>query len=290
MAVRKTINLSSMETFNLRSIKSLVLPQSNSAKGDNGQVTIVAGSALFHGAPLLALTTASRFVDMVYFSSPEKSVGEVAGRLKSKLFSFIWTPWSDLEHYIKKSDVILIGPGLMRFRSEGATEEERLSCDEACRETTRITKKLLTSFPDKKWVIDGGSLQTMETSWIPKGSILTPNKREYKRLFGDMDVASAAKKFDCTIVYKMPETIVCSPDKCIKVGGGNAGLTKGGTGDVQAGLTAALFAKNDAFLAAASASSIVKNAADELYKKVGIAYNADDLSREIPLFFPQFLR
>lgn len=279
-----------MEIFNSKLLKNLVLPEDHSSKGENGQITIIAGSALFHGAPLLALTTASRFADMVYFASPEKSVGEVADRIKSKLFSFIWTPWNDLEYYIKKSDAILIGPGFMRFRSEGATEEERLSCDEACRETTRITKKLLTSFPDKKWVIDGGSLQVMETSWIPKGSILTPNVREYKRLFGNMDPQLAASKFGCTIVYKLPETIVCSPEKCIKVVGGNAGLTKGGTGDVQAGLTAALFAKNDAFLSAASASFIVKMASDKLSEKVGTAYNADDLAGEIPLFFPQLLR
>lgn len=279
-----------MDVFDDSLLKKLTLPQKKSSKGDNGQITIIAGSSLFHGAPLLSLTTASRFVDMVYFASPEKSVGEVAEQIKSKLFSFIWIPWKELDYYIKKSDAVLIGPGLMRFRSEGATEEERLSCDEACRETTEITKRLLTSFPDKKWVIDGGSLQVMETGWIPKGSILTPNKREFKKLFGDADVSEVAKQFDCTIVYKLPETIVCSPEKCALIKGGNAGLTKGGTGDVQAGLTTAFFAKNDAFLAAAAASFIVKGTSDELYKKVGTAYNADDLATEIPLYFPQFLR
>lgn len=279
-----------MNVFDGSQIKTLSFPQKNSKKGENGQITIIAGSSLFHGAPLLALTTASRFADMVYFASPEKSVGEVAERIKSKLFSFIWIPWNELEHYIRKSDAVLIGPGLMRFRSEGATEEERLSCDEACKETTEITKRLLTMFPDKKWVIDGGSLQTMETSWIPKGSILTPNQREYKNLFGEMDVSKAAKKFNCTIVYKLPKTIVCSPKECVLIDGGNAGLTKGGTGDVQAGLTVALYAKNDAFLAAVAASFIIKQASDKLYNKVGVAYNADDLAKEIPLYFPQFLR
>lgn len=279
-----------MDIFDDDLLKKLALPRHDSSKGENGQITIIGGSALFHGAPLLAMTTASRLTDMVYFASPEKSVGAVAEHIKSKLFSFIWIPWNELSYYINKSDAVLIGPGFMRFRSEMVTEEERLSCDEACRETTEITKKLLRSFPDKKWVIDGGSLQVMEPSWIPKGSILTPNKREYKKLFGDMDISEAARKFDCIIVYKLPETIVCSPEKCVKINGGNAGLTKGGTGDVQAGLTTSLFAKNDAFLAAAAASFIVKAASDELYKKVGIAYNADDLATEIPLYFPQFLR
>ena len=122
----------------------------------------------------------------------------------------------------------------------------------------------------------------METSLIPKGSVLTPNQKEYKMLFGDMDVKDAAKKFDYTIALKGPTTIVCSPDKYMEVTGGNPGLTKGGTGDVQAGLTAALFAKNDAFLAAAAASYVVKKSADELYKKVGTYYNSDDLANKIP--------
>ncbi len=279
-----------MKVFAKGDLGGLILPKKNSSKGENGQITIIAGSSLFHGAPLLALGTASRFVDMVYFASPEKSVGEVADRLKSKLFSFIWTPWNELEHYLKKSDAILIGPGLMRFRSEGVTDEERLACDEACQQTSEITKTLLASFPDKKWVIDGGSLQVMEPSWIPRGAILTPNKKEYKKLFGNMGVSDAAQKYRCTIVYKLPETVVCSPQRCIKVVGGNAGLTKGGTGDVQAGLTTALFAKNDAFLAASAGSFIIKAVADELYKNVGTAYNADDLASQIPLYFPQFLR
>ncbi|EKD95859.1 MAG: hypothetical protein ACD_24C00299G0001, partial [uncultured bacterium] len=41
-------------------------------------------------------------------------------------------------------------------------------------------------------------------------------------------------------------------------------------------------AKNDPFLSACAASYIVKAAADELYKKVGVNYNADDLADAIP--------
>lgn len=279
-----------MTNFDPKTLKDLVLPEGNSSKGQNGQVTIIGGSNLFHGAPLFALTTASRLVDMVYFGSPEKSVGEVASHLKSKLFSFIWVPWGEIKYYIEKSDAILIGPGFMRFRSEKVTEEERLFCDEACRESGKITETFLKAFPDKKWVIDGGSLQTLDPNWIPKGAVLTPNQKEYKKLFGDMTPMDAAKKYNCTIVYKKPETVVCSPDKCVIVDGGNAGLTKGGTGDVQAGLTVGLLAKNGPFIAGAAASFIIKRAADKLFEKVGTVYNADDLAASIPLYLPQLLR
>ena len=77
---------------------------------------------------------------------------------------------------MRKSEAVLIGPGFMRFRSEGATDEEKIACDEECRKS-RGDNKFLEKFPDKKWVIDGGSLQTIDEADIPKNSILTPNKK-----------------------------------------------------------------------------------------------------------------
>lgn len=266
-----------MQTFDSKMLKDLVTPKGDSSKGENGQVTIIGGSKLFHGAPLLALTTASRFNDMAFFTSPEAGVGEIAEKMKSKLLSFIWIPWDERENYIKKSDAILIGSGMMRYKKEWN--------DGGGDETREITRDLLLKFPDKKWVIDAGSLQMIEPAWIPAGAILTPNQKEYQRLFGDISPSVAAKKFNCVIVDKLPITTVCSPDRCIKIEGGNAGLTKGGTGDVQAGLTVGLLAKNDPFLAGAAASYIVKLSADRLFEKVGTAYNADDLANMIPIVF-----
>lgn len=275
-----------MNRFDPAELKKLYRPAENSAGEDNGQITIVGGSHLFHGAPLLALKVASRIVDMVFFASPEPSVGKVAEQMRSKLLSFIWVPWEEVEKYIGKSDAVLIGPGFLRFRNEKVPHGERHHvCDEACQATRRITQELLARFPDKKWVIDAGSLQTMDPNWIPKDAILTPNKKEFKILFGNIEPQEAANKYHCIVVVKGPRTLVCSPNKCVEVINGNAGMTKGGTGDVQAGLTVALLAKNDAFLAACASSYLVKAAGDELFKKVGFSYNADDLADATPLVF-----
>ena len=70
--------------FKRDDLKKLYKPANDSSGEENGQVTIIGGSELFHGAPLFCLTTASRIVDMVFFTSPEKSVGEVANKIKSK--------------------------------------------------------------------------------------------------------------------------------------------------------------------------------------------------------------
>ncbi|KKR29781.1 NAD(P)H-hydrate dehydratase [Candidatus Woesebacteria bacterium RIFCSPHIGHO2_01_FULL_39_32] len=289
-----------MKVFNPAELKKLYKPHLDSSGEDNGQITIIGGSKLFHGAPLLSLKVASRIVDMVFFSSTEPSVGDLANRIKENLMSFIWVPWEDLESYIKKSDAVLIGPGFMRFGSEKTPEGERGHENHIEGKVTReITESLLDKFPDKKWVIDAGSLQTMDAEWIPEKAVLTPNRKEFELLFGkelELKVQSLdfknekltsnlqylTSKYKCTIVLKGPETIVCSPEECVLVKGGNPGMTKGGTGDTLAGLTVALLAKNDPFLAAVSASYLVKKAADELYERVGTNYNADDLADKIP--------
>lgn len=275
-----------MHRFSTSDLKKLYRPGKNSTGEDNDQITIVGGSELFHGAPLLALITASRIVDTVFFATPEKSVGYVAEQIKSKLFSFIWIPWKDREQYIEKSDAILIGPGFMRFGSE---KNKNIECDEACERTKKITRNLLKKFPEKKWVIDAGSLQVIDPEILPKGCIVTPNKKEYKYLFGNMEISDAAKKYNCVIVNKAVKTLICDGNECVEISGGNPGMTKGGTGDILAGLTVALLAKNDPLLAASAASFIAKKAADELYKKRSIAYSADDLASQIPLTFGRLL-
>ena len=272
-----------MKRFTASELRRLYRPDENSSGEDNGQVAIIGGSSLFHGAPLLSLKVASRVVDMVFFSSPEPSVGKVAEGVKSELLSFIWVPGEEVEEYIEKSDAALIGPGFLRFRSEKVPHGERLHvCDEACQKTRKITYELLDKFPQKKWAIDAGSLQVMEADWIPKGSILTPNSKEFNYLFGEMEVKEAAKKYNCVIILKGAIAIVSDGVRYEEIKNGNAGLTKGGTGDVMAGLAVALLAKNEPFLAASAASYITKAAGDELYQKVGTNYSADDLAERIP--------
>jgi len=272
-----------METFDPRDLKKLFRPKEKSGGEDNGQVTIIGGSKLFHGAPIFALKTASRIVDMVFFASPEPSIGEVAAHIKSALMSFIWVPWEEVDAYIAKSDAILIGPGFMRFRSEKVPQKQRFDgYDASAKQSREVTGRLLKKFPGKKWVIDAGSLQVMDPSWIPPNSIITPNKKEYEILFDSLPINQASKKFNCTIVLKGPETLVCSPEKCVKVVNGNPGMTKGGTGDVLSGLTVALYAKNETFVAATAASYIEKFTADELFKEKGTFFNADDLADKVP--------
>jgi NAD(P)H-hydrate repair Nnr-like enzyme with NAD(P)H-hydrate dehydratase domain len=53
--------------FGNSDLDKLYKPANSSVKNENGLVTIIAGSRLFHGPPLVALKVASRVVDMVFF-------------------------------------------------------------------------------------------------------------------------------------------------------------------------------------------------------------------------------
>ncbi|MBI5051204.1 hypothetical protein HZC08_00430 [Candidatus Micrarchaeota archaeon] len=65
----------------------------------------------------------------------------------------------------------------------------------------------------------------------------------------------------------------------------NQGMTKGGTGDVLAGLAAALFCKNSPFISAKAAAIICGSAGNSLKKKFGFNFSASDLANELAKVF-----
>jgi len=279
-----------MKQFNPDLLKKLYIPPPTSHKGQNGKLMIIGGSRLFHAASLWSLKVASRIVDMVFYSSvPENN--EIVKRAKEEFRDGIVVPRHQLDFYITEADCVLIGPGLPRKEGQEVGDDD----------TKELTEKLLKKYAHKKWVIDGGSLQTMDPSFIPKNAILTPHPREFEKLFNfkfqisnfksnsndqifkiQKKVGEMAEKYNCIILLKSPKDIVCSPNECMEIAGGNAGMTKGGTGDVLAGLVAALYCKNDAFLSASAGSYINKKAGERLYERVGYYFNASDLADEIP--------
>jgi NAD(P)H-hydrate epimerase len=263
----------SFQSVTPEELRNLYVPSPASHKGQNGRLLVIGGSRLFHAASLWALTVASRIVDLVHYSSvPENN--ELVMRIKEEFRNGIVVPRADVSAYISEDDCILIGPGMAR-------EEE----------TESLTNTLLSSYPDKRWVIDAGALQMMDVSKIPRNAILTPHHSEMKSLLtrggitqGDPTdgVSAFAKKYACIVLLKGQTDIACTQNSCRVVEGGNAGMTKGGTGDVLAGLVAALACKNDPFLATIAGSFINKRAGDELYRAVGPYFNATDLADQIP--------
>ena len=60
------------------------------------------------------------------------------------------------------------------------------------------------------------------------------------------------------------------------------GLTKGGTGDILAGLTTALSANNSALISAVTASILLKKTGEKLFQSKGYWYNVGNIVETIP--------
>ncbi len=287
----------------------IYLPTKDSHKGQNGRLLIIGGSHLFHAASLWALKVASRIVDLVHYSSVEEN-NKIVQKLKEEFRDGIVVPRVEIESYIEEDDCILIGPGMVRSESSKLKTQNSklhlkaknlsdvLDIEDEGEQTYFLTKYLLQKYPHKKWVIDAGALQMLDLEDIPVNAILTPHHKEFEliklksqsskvkaqtqNLNLEKETQEFAKEYKCTVLLKGERDIVVSDNKLEEIKGGNAGMTKGGTGDVLAGLVAALYCKNDAFTSAVAASTINKKAGEELFQKKGYWFNASDLADQIP--------
>ena len=119
-----------------------------------------------------------------------------------------------------------------------------------------------------------------------QGSILTPHEGEFRRLFGEIGgtkserAIEAARRSGAVIVYKGPDTIVAAPDGRLGFAPpAPAWLATAGTGDVMAGMIAAMVARGLPQFEAACAAVWLHGRAAEI---AGPHMIADDLAAAIP--------
>lgn len=246
----------------------------HSHKGENGKLLIIGGSEKYHGAPILSAKIASKIVDLVYFASvPENNA--LLQKIKSELCEFIALKRAEIMPIAEKADVILIGPGL-----DGAEE------------LGQFVNEMLNKFPQKKFVLDADAFHYLEKNLLNENILLTPHKTEFRAFFNceatEENVRKMAQKYNCILVLKGKEDFVASKSDFKINQTGNAGMTKGGTGDVLAGLIAGLACKNELFLSACIGVFANGVAGDRLQAKVGDYFNASDLINEIPQILHSF--
>jgi NAD(P)H-hydrate epimerase len=276
-----------ISTSDSKSIKPFIdklhQPEKDSHKGQNGKILIVGGSSLFHSASIWAAEVASYFVDMVHYSSTEEN-NQVLLSLKKKFQGGMVIPQKNIFEYVREDDAILVGPGMLRGESEEA------------KYTKNLVYKLISEFPEKKFVFDAGALQMMEPEWLTKlqsPAIVTPQGKEFEKLFGiailekSKDekvkiVQETAKKYKTVILLKTVFDTVSDGKDFFVIEGGNPGLTKGGTGDILAGLAVSFYSKNDPITSAVVASCVLKRTAEVLSLRQGNWYNINTVIEEIP--------
>ena len=150
----------------------------------------------------------------------------------------------------------------------------------------RVLTLALTSHAPK--VIDADAITHLGEPERLRGqdAIITPHQGEFERLFGKLEgskadrALEAAKRSGAVIVYKGPDTLVASPDGRLGFAPpAPAWLASAGTGDVLAGMIAAMRGRGLEAFEAASAAVWLHGRAAEI---AGAQMIADDLAAAIP--------
>ncbi len=279
-------------------LKKITLPDQYSHKGQNGKLLIIGGSHLFHAASKWSLDIASKFVDMVFYASVPSN-NKLVEEAKGGFWNGIVVEREHLESYLEEADAILIGPGMQRYERNGADTAKTSEStsvpptpDEWDHDTEKIVNYLLEKYPNKKWIVDAGALQMVNPQLLTASTIITPHHGELERVLSrvssELQVPSESQALQflvdngVTVLLKGPVDYVYHGAELIEITGGNPGMTKGGTGDVLAGLVAALYTHHDAPTAAVVGSYINKATGEKLAQTVGPFFNASDLVQVVP--------
>ncbi len=259
---------------------ALMLPERDpfSNKGSFGKITLICGSKNMGGCCYLATMGALRSgAGLVTLCFPECLYSSLTSRLTENLFFPLkcdgdgYLTYDNIDRLLEvvnKSDVTVIGCGI------GVTED-----------TKKLVKDLVLK-AEKPLIIDADGLNcisdSVEVLLNAKTEILlTPHPGEMSRLIKksiiDIENDREGTVFDFCAKYKVNlllkghETLVCDKD-CTNLyinTTGNTGLSKGGAGDLLAGIIAGLYPsmKNIMFSAAVLGAFVHGLSADILKEK-----------------------
>lgn len=167
---------------------------------------------------------------------------------------------------------LLIGPGLGRDKAA----EQRLSLVLGCRRQLVIDADALT--------LIGSAIGRIKRLAMPP--VLTPHEGEFHKLFGDLPgskierVRAAAMKAGAFIIHKGPDTVIAAPDGRVAMAmAAPSWLASAGSGDVLAGIVAAMLAQGMAPFEACQAALWLHG---ETARRAGPLLIADDLVNALP--------
>jgi len=230
--------------IDLKSVRSIYKPRDPfSNKATYGHVLLLAGSYGKIGAAVMAAKACLRggaglltaHLPSCGYSIMQTAVPEAMVLVDPRSHEISTIP-EDLEPY----RVIAAGPGIGTGKS-----------------AREMVKKLLENY-QHPLVLDADALNilSMEKELllkIPPNSILTPHPKEFDRLFGPAETnvhrfelaRQNAAKYQVILILKGHYTgIFCPGETLFFNTNGNAGMAKGGSGDVLTGIVAAMLAQS----------------------------------------------
>ena len=251
----------------------------DSHKGDHGEILVIGGGP-YTGAPALTAQAALRAgADLVKVTCPTSVAHEVQGYSENLILypvqgrRFLPGHVGPVMEYAAEHDVLVIGPGL------GDSED-----------TLEAVEAIIEAF-DGTAVVDADALQVVPGLDTEATLICTPHQGELVDMGGRTSddwrerrdlVAEFAGTLDHTLLVKGRYDVVSTGDRTRINRTGNAGMTVGGTGDVLAGVTAALAATQEPFHAAGLGAFVAGRAGDVVADRYGNGLVATDLPDAVP--------
>lgn len=278
---------------------NLVLPRrpAGANKGTFGHALAVCGSMRMQGAAVLAAKGAMRMgAGLVTVAFPEKAYPAVAAKLTESLLLplpcddkgfFTEDAFEETAPALAKATALLIGCGM------GLTDG------------TQALFRRITEATAVPTVIDADGINALALNIdslkaVKAPVVLTPHPGEMSRLTGlgirdilnnTADVAyEYANKWNATVVLKTAETVVCTPNRPLyRNTTGNNILSKGGSGDLLAGMTVSLLAQGlPPFEAATAACYLHGLAADRSIQMFAPAVLPGDLADNLPTLLSDY--
>ncbi len=240
-----------------------VRPGHDSHKGQNGRVMVVGGGP-FDGAPWFAAMGAVRAgADLVHVLSTD----DVARTIKC------WDP-TPLVRGITSDNHL--GPGCLAAATSMLHRIDALvvGCGIGSHEDTRRFVADLVTAAAKQgiWVVvDADGLDAIDEALLGDHGhhmILTPHGKEFEDLTGspaeDDEISAFAAAHDVTVVCKRAVDRIVDAGTVRRCRRGHPTMTKGGTGDMLAGILGALLAKGADRFDAACAATYMAGCAGEI--------------------------
>ena len=280
--------------------KQIKIPKrrKESKKGDNGEVLIIGGSEDYIGCLVLAGLAALRAgVDWITIAAPEKVAWAIncltpdliTKKIKGSFFSKKHA--LEIINLANKFDAVLIGNGI------GQKKE------------TKTFLKIITKKIKKFKVIDADGIKAVSLNEIDN-SIIIPHLKEFetfllnsginkkvikniikeknisKKTFLIKEIFEHHKLRNNILILKGSIDIIISSNKIFYNKTGNPGMTKGGTGDVLAGLAVGFLAQSKDLLQSAINATYINGLIGDilLKRKKGYSFIASDMVEEIKKF------
>jgi NAD(P)H-hydrate epimerase len=247
-------------------------------KGENGRLLIIGGSIEYIGSPILACLSALKFIDLVEVFAPEKAalaMNALSPDIITKKFPGNYLEKKHIKRILKetkKFDSVLIGNGLGQNKK-----------------TREFVNELIPRIKTKK-IIDADAIKLL--SGKTKNALFLPHAVEFKEYFKEKIPAKLneriklnekkAKEFETTILLKGRIDIISNNEKTLLNKTGNPRMAVIGTGDVLAGIVAALSTKNPLFESACAGAFINGLLGEKAFQKKGNYFTATDLIELIP--------